>query len=335
MPTGPIMQDPDIATVAERLLAEGALSVRKLRSAVGGGDQSRLMRIVREVRAAQQHHDEQVAEASAFAGTRDADEADPERTALPEALRTTMSRLGEQILVTLHQARQEEADRGRAASREIQRTSEERIAAVQAERDEIAEDQGALLAEALDLRTRMAEALALAAELTSKLDSERERARESEERHGREARSFMGRIESLRADIVQAESEMRRLSDSLDRAKEDGRDAAARLESAEAEILQMRERVVRSEQAATIAHVERDHTEEMRRGLQAEVERLTVELREARSEAASAREMAASERGQVVALRENAAIMNETLSYLRAEATRSTKRAGDNPASTP
>jgi len=122
----------EIVAVAERLHAEGRLSVRQLKEEVGGGERDRLVRAARQVR-----------EAADGTAPSVAVEAQPEAAELPEAVRTCLGRLEVVVLNEVRSARTQEIERARlteaaaaTAHQEQIRVAETRIALLQEDIEE-------------------------------------------------------------------------------------------------------------------------------------------------------------------------------------------------------
>jgi chromosome segregation ATPase len=138
----PNMPFEEIVAAAERLQAEGRLSVRRLREKVGGGEHDRLVRAARQAREAAVN-----TEASAAPSCIEA------AAELPEAVRNCLGRLEVAVLTELRTSRNDVMERARVAGdaerakhQDQLRASEVRLGLLQEDLDE-AEAEVARIAE--------------------------------------------------------------------------------------------------------------------------------------------------------------------------------------------
>lgn len=187
----PNMPFEEIVAVAERLQAEGRLSVRRLKEEVGGGEHDRLVRAARQAR-----------EASGNAEANAEPSCSEPAAELPEAVRSCLGRLEVVVLTELRTARNDVMERARVAGDAERAKHQDQLRTLETRLDLVQEDLGEAEAEV----ARIAEERdSLAADL------ERERSARAElekmlrtegEAHSKERLALTEALAAAREEVV-------------------------------------------------------------------------------------------------------------------------------------
>jgi chromosome segregation ATPase len=225
----PTIPDEEILTAARHLHADGQLTVRRLKEAVGVAERGRLIRACQEVRK------------SARTELPSAP-ADPNQDALevPDSLRTCLSRLEVTILAELRAARTTELERARLTEAAHAARHEEQISGAEARASMLAEDLDGAEEEVGRLE---AEIDRLTAELESQLAiAERERsAREAVENvRNAEAETHLRERTALNEALMAATAQAAANADGRSRAEAAAAAAQATAAAAESELVRLR-----------------------------------------------------------------------------------------------
>jgi hypothetical protein len=256
----------EIVAVAERLHAEGKLSVRRLKGEVGGGERDRLVRAARQVR--------ETAEAAASATEAP---AQPEVTELPETVRSCLGRLETVVLSEFRSARTQEIERARLAEAAAAANRQGQVLACEARLALLHEDLEDAEAEVTRL-SEVSERLAndLERERNARVDLETTRKLEAE-KHSLERLTLTEALSRARDDAyanvasrASADAAAAVSQAAASSAQATAAAAGAEVDRMRGECAQLRERYEELVRLFTRAELERDHAwAELRKAVEA------------------------------------------------------------------
>lgn len=238
----PTISDEELTAAAEALHAEGQLSIRRLRARVGGGDTGRLSRVARGVR-------EEASPATDTTPEGKGEKAPSVEPELPKPVLGDLDRLRSTVLRELHQVRQQEVDRARAAEAALTAGHGEEVR-------KLVDDMALLREDMSDLESAVEEHLDQIARL---------------EAAEAEVRAALARSEDERRSAAEAHTVDRRtLGETAARLEEERAEEADGRRRAEAALEESR---TRNANLTTELQREREETARLRALLKTEVER--------------------------------------------------------------